>query len=31
MTLKRYELGEKLGESKMSVGVFRAKNRDLGT
>jgi serine/threonine protein kinase len=31
VTLKRYELGDKLGESKMSVGVFRAKHRDLGT
>ena len=31
MSVKRYELGEKLGEGQMTVGVFRAKHRDLGT
>lgn len=31
MSADRYELGEKLGEGQMTVGVYRAKHRDLGT
>ncbi len=31
MSVERYELGEKFGEGQMTVGVFRAEHRDLGT
>ncbi len=31
MSAERYELGEKLGEGQGTVGVFRARHRDLGT